>query len=305
MRIALIGQAAFGQAVLEALAADDEDDIIGVFAPPSQGRRADPVVETAEALSLPVYQFNRLRNLDAIEQFTALEPELCVMAYVTEIVPMAIINAPVKGTIQYHPSLLPRHRGPSSINWPIVMGESETGLSIFWPDDGLDTGPLLLQKAIKIGTDDTLGVVYFQKLLPMGVDAMVEAVDLVRNGMAPKIMQDVADATYEGLFNAKEAVIDWSKSGREIYDLMRGSDPQPGANSTLDGQTVTFYDTSFAPGASAQAGGSILAVGKQIEIAVNGGTINVGRLRGAQGKVSAAEFAKATGLKQGSRFGSS
>ena len=305
MRIAIIGQAAFGKAVLEALAADDEDDIAGVFAPPSEGRKEDPIVETAKALSLPVYQFNRLRHLDAIKQFTALEPELCVMAYVTEIVPMDIINAPVKGTIQYHPSLLPRHRGPSSINWPIVMGESETGLSIFWPDDGLDTGPLLLQKTVKIGSDDTLGVVYFQKLLPMGVDAMVEAVDLVRNGKAPKIMQDVADATYEGLFNAKEAAIDWSKSGREIYNLMRGSDPQPGANSTLDGQTVSFYDTSFAPGEPTQVGGFILVVGKQIEIAVNGGTINVGRLRGAQGKVSAADFAKATGLKQGSRFGSS
>ena len=303
MRIALIGQAGFGQAVLEALATHDENEIIGVFAPPSQGSREDPIVEAAKALSLPLYQFVRLRNLDAIEQFTALESDLCVMAYVTEIVPMDIINSPAKGTIQYHPSLLPRHRGPSSINWPIVLGESETGLSIFWPDEGLDTGPLLLQKTVKIELDDTLGGVYFQNLLPMGVDAMVEAVSLVRNGEAPKIVQNEANASYEGWFNAKEAVIDWSKPGREIYNLMRGSDPQPGANSTLDGQTVSFYDTSFAAGESAQMGGSIVAVGERIEIAVRDGTITVGRLRGAQGKVSAANFAEATGLEQGSRFG--
>ena len=304
MRITLIGQAAFGQAVLEALATNDEDEIVGVFAPPSKGSREDPIVETANALSLPLYQFARLKNVDAIEQFTALESDLCVMAYVTEIVPTDIIDSPAKGTIQYHPSLLPLHRGPSSINWPIVLGESETGISIFWPDGGLDTGPLLLQKSIEINPDDTLGVVYFQNLFPMGVDAMVEAVNLVRNGAAPKIKQDEANASYEGWFNAKEAAIDWSQPGREIYNLMRGSDPQPGANSTINGQTVSFYDCSFAAGEPVLPGGSIVALGERLEIAVRDGIISVGRLRGAQGKMSAADFAEATGLEQGSRFGS-
>ncbi len=304
LRIALIGQAAFGRAVLEALATDDEIDIVGVFAPPSEGSREDPIVEAAKSLSLSLYQFARLRNVDAVEQFTALEADLCVMAYVTEIVPIDIINSPTKGTIQYHPSLLPLHRGPSSINWPIVLGEPETGISIFWPDGGLDTGPLLLQKSVEIKPDDTLGSVYFQKLFPMGVDAMVEAVNLVRDGEAPKIVQDEADATYEGWFNAKEATIDWSQPGRDIYNLMRGSDPQPGANSTVNGQTVSFYDCSFSAGEPAQLGGSIVAVGEQIEIAVRDGTIRVGRLRGAQGKVSAADFAEEAGLEQGSRFGS-
>ena len=225
------------------------------------------------------------------------------MAYVTDIVPLEMINAPSKGTIQYHPSLLPLHRGPSSINWPIVNGETRTGLSIFWPDEGLDTGPLLLQKTVEIGPDDTLGSLYFEKLFPMGVEAMVEAVELVREGRAPKTRQNEDEATYEGWFKAKEARIDWSRPGAEIYNLIRGSDPQPGANTTLDGETVSFYAASFTPGDAGHAGGTVVAVADRIDIAVEGGTISVGRVRGADGKVSAADFVAATGLQPGAQFG--
>nr|NIW23192.1 methionyl-tRNA formyltransferase [Gammaproteobacteria bacterium] len=265
--------------------------------------KEDPVSATAKELSLPVYECARFRDPESISQFEALDSELCVMAYVIDIVPLEMINAPTKGTIQYHPSLLPLHRGPSSINWPIVNGETQTGLSIFWPDEGLDTGPLLIQKTVEIAPDDTLGSLYFQKLFPLGVDAMVEAVELVREGKAPKTVQNEADATYEGWFKAKEARIDWSKPGAEIYNLVRGSDPQPGANSTLRGLPVSFYDASFAPGESSEPGGTVLAVGSRVDIAVPDGTISVGRLRGADGKVSAADFVEATGLEPGTRFG--
>jgi methionyl-tRNA formyltransferase len=300
MRIAIIGQAAFGRAVLEALAANDRDEIVGVFAPPKD----DPIVEAATALAAPVYQFGRMRDQDAIKQFKALTPELCVMAFVTDIVPMDVIDAPNKGTIQYHPSLLPRHRGPSSINWPIVMGETRTGLSIFWPDDGMDTGPLLLQKTIDIGPDDTLGSVYFGKLFPMGVEAMVESVELVRQGKAPKITQNEDEATYESWFGSKQAVIDWSKPGAEIYNLIRGSDPQPGAHSTFNGEKVCFYDAAFVIGETSRPEGTVIDVGEHVAIAVTGGTIRVGRMRGELGKVPAAEYVAATGLEEGARFGS-
>ena len=190
MRIALIGQATFGKAVLEAIAEAGKDEIVGVFAPPDrEGRPQDPIVAAANSVGAPLFQLKRFRDEEAIEQFNAVGPELCGMAFVTDIVPMDMINSPAKGTIQYHPSLLPLHRGPSSINWPIVNGETETGLTIFWPDDGLDTGPVLLQKSIEISTDDTLGSVYFQRLFPMGVEAMVEAIDLVRDGSAPSVVQ--------------------------------------------------------------------------------------------------------------------
>ncbi len=307
MRIALIGQAAFGKAVLEAIVEAGKDEVVGVFAPPDrEGRPSDPICEAANSAGVPLYQFKRLRNQDAIDQFNATQPELCVMAFVTDIVPMDMINSPSKGTIQYHPSLLPLHRGPSSINWPIVAGKTETGLTIFWPDDGLDTGPVLLQKSTPIGPDDTLGSVYFQRLFPMGVEAMIEAIDLVREGKAPRIVQDESKATYEGWFKAKEAQIDWSKPGQEVYNLVRGSDPSPGANSTLNGERVSFYDGSFEAGEQSAEPGVVLDVSDNgLEIAVGGGTLRIGRLRGPdRKKVSASEFAEAVQLSVGDRFGS-
>ena len=307
MKIALIGQAAFGKAVLEAIVAAGKDEIVGVFAPPTrEGRPADPIVDAANESGVPVFQFKRLRNQDAIDQFNAVEPELCVMAFVTDIVPMDMINGPSKGTIQYHPSLLPLHRGPSSINWPIVQGKTETGLTIFWPDDGLDTGPVLLQKTTPISSDDTLGSVYFQRLFPMGVEAMIESIDLVREGSAPRIVQDESKATYEGWFKAAEAAIDWTKPGSEIYNLIRGSDPSPGANSTLNGEKVSFYDASFTAREHDSQPGEVLAIDDSgIQIAVSGGSITAGRVRGPdRKKVPAAEFASAFNVEAGSSFGS-
>ena len=114
------------------------------------------------------------------------------MAFVTLFVPEEFLNIPTHGSIQYHPSLLPAYRGASAINWPIIKGETETGLSIFWPDNGLDTGDVLLQKKTPIGPNDTLGTVYFDRLFPMGVEAMLESVDLVKAGKAPRIKQDEA-----------------------------------------------------------------------------------------------------------------
>ena len=148
--------------------------------PDREGRPFDPIKQEATERDIPVFQFRRMRRKVAIDAFLELNADLCVMAFVTDIVPDEILEAPTHGTIQYHPSLLPKHRGPSSMNWPIIWGETVTGLSIFWPDKGLDTGPILLQKEVEITPDDTLGSLYFGKLYQMGVDAMVESVQMVR-----------------------------------------------------------------------------------------------------------------------------
>ena len=306
MKIALIGQAAFGKAVLEAIIATGKDEIVGAFTPPdAEGKPRDPLADAADSAGIPLFQFKRMRDKVAIDQFKALAPDLCVMAFVTDIVPMAMINAPAKGTIQYHPSLLPLHRGPSSINWPIVQGETETGLTIFWPDDGLDTGPVLLQKTTAISPTDTLGTVYFQRLFPMGVEAMIESIEMVRNGNAPRIVQNESKATYEGWFGSKEAVIDWSKPGDEVFNLVRGSDPSPGANTTINGTAISLYDSSFNESPGSAERGTIVGVGERsIDIAVEGGTLTIGRVRAKGGaKISAREYADSAGLTVGSRFG--
>ena len=209
MRIVVHGQQAFGKAVLEALAKRGEN-VVGVYvAPEKPGQKADPLKEAALAAKLPVHQPKSYRQPGEVwDQFKALKPDLQVMAFVTLFVPSAFLDIPTEGSIQYHPSLLPLHRGPSSINWPIVQGRTETGLSIFWPDDGLDTGPILLQQETPIGPDDTLGSVYFDRLFPMGVDAMLEAIELVRAGKAPRIVQDESKHTYESWCRADNVGVD-------------------------------------------------------------------------------------------------
>jgi methionyl-tRNA formyltransferase len=303
MRTIVHGQQAFGKAVLEALLNRGEEVIAVYCAPEKEGQRADPLKELAESRKLPVFQPRSFRKQEVWEEFAALKPELCVMAYVTLFVPEEVLNIPTHGTIQYHPSLLPRHRGPSSINWPILWGESKTGLTVFWPDNGLDTGPILLQKEVPIKPDDTLGSLYFDHLFPMGVESMLEAVDLVKAGKAPKVKQDEALATYEGWCKKENVQIDWNKPVDEVYNLIRGANPQPGAWTTCGGKPVQIFESRKVSGSGKP--GTVTAVsGESFNVAAQGGQIEVQRVRpeGAP-KQAAADFAASAGLKAGSKLG--
>src|ERR1700735_5233037 len=198
MRIAIVGQRDFGKAVLEAFLAR-KDTVAGVFcAPEKPGTAADPLRLAAEQLQIPVFQFGSLKTEEARQTLRTLDTDLGVMAYVLQFAPQEFATIPRHGMIQYHPSLLPRYRGPSSINWPIIRGDTRTGLTIFRPTDGLDEGPIVLQKEVSIEPDDTLGSVYFERLFPMGVAALVEAADLVLSGNAHEIVQDEAQGRYVG-----------------------------------------------------------------------------------------------------------
>ena len=304
MRIIVHGQQAFGKAVLEALLERGENVVAVYCAPDREGRKMDPLKELALSKDLPVHQPRSWKDPQVWEQMRSLSPDLCVMAYVTLFVPEEARDIPTRGTIQYHPSLLPRHRGPSSINWPIIFGETETGLTIFWPDDELDTGPILLQKKVEIGEDDTLGSVYFDRLFPLGVEAMVEAVDLVRDGRAPKIPQDDSISTYEGWCRAEDVEIDWGKPAAQVYNLIRGANPQPGAWTTHGGSKLQIFDCAKA-GGSGGAPGEIVALGETgMTVAAGDGQILVKRVRlGRDQKISAAEFAARSGLEKGARLG--
>lgn len=304
MRIIVNGQQAFGRSVLEALLERGEE-VVGVFTAPDDERGAqDPLTVCAVENDLPVFQPKSFRRESVREQVSGLEPDLCVMAYVTLFVPEAVLNVPTHGTIQYHPSLLPMHKGPSSINWPIIFGEKETGLSIFWPDDGLDTGPILLQKEVAIGPDDTLGSVYFNHLYPMGVDAMMESVDLVRNGNAPRIEQDPDAGTYEGWCREEQAEIDWTKPVEEVYNLIRGCNPQPGAWTLLNGEQMQIFDSRRGGSGEAQAGEVIGIHDDSIEVAAAGGSIEILRVRPTGGaKVHVPEFVESVGIKTGDILG--
>src|SRR3977135_1921997 len=291
MRIVVHGQQAFGKSVLEALLERGET-VVGVYCgpDPAQGGRVDPLKEAALARNLPVFQPRSFRNKPEIwEEFARLKADLCVMAYVTLIVPEEILNLPTRGTIQYHPSLLPRHRGPSSINWPIIQGEPRTGLTICCTDNGLDTGPILMQKEVEIRDSDTLGSLYFDRLYPLGVAALLESVDLVRSGKAPKIVTGESRATYEGWCKKEHVQIDWQKPIQTIWNLIRGADPQPGAWTIHEGTTVQILDAKKVVGGTSGRPGEVLAGDDAaLTIAATGGQIQVTRLRPEGGqKVSA------------------
>jgi methionyl-tRNA formyltransferase len=302
------GQQAFGKAVLEALLKRGEDVVAVYVAPEKTGQKADPLKEAAEAAKLPVYQPASYRKPEVWQEFRALKPDLQVMAFVTLFVPEDFLNIPTHGSIQYHPSLLPKYRGPSAINWPIIQGQTETGLSIFWPDNGLDTGDVLLQKKTPIGFEDSLGSVYFDRLFPMGVEAMLEAVDLVKAGKAPRIKQDEGQATYEGRCTADNARIDWGKPWRQIHDLIRGCNPAPGAWTSLDGNTLQVFEAKPLPardpkGIAGKMGEIVAVEADGFTVVCADGRVKVLRVKPADGgKVGAGDYAAAVKLAVGTRL---
>jgi methionyl-tRNA formyltransferase len=308
MRIVVHGQQAFGKAVLEALLKRGENVVAVYGAPEKPGQKADPLKEAALAAGLPIHQPVSYRKPEVWEEFRALKPDLQVMAFVTLFVPEDFLNIPTYGSIQYHPSLLPKYRGPSAINWPIIQGDTETGLSIFWPDNGLDTGDVLLQKKTQISPDDSLGSVYFDRLFPMGVEAMLESVDLVKAGKAPRIKQDERMATYEGRCTGDNARIDWGKPWRQIHNLIRGCNPAPGAWTTLDGKNLQIFESKTLPardpkGIAGKMGEIVAVDGDGFTVVCADGRIQVLRVKPADGsKVTAGEFAKTANLATGTRL---
>jgi methionyl-tRNA formyltransferase len=310
MKIAIIGQQDFGKAVLEAFLSRG-DEVAAVFcAPEKEGARPDALRAAAQNKSLPVHQFKSLRDPEAARAMQASGADIGIMAFVLQFAPQDFVAIPKQGTIQYHPSLLPKYRGPSSINWPIIKGDTETGLTIFRPSDGLDEGAVILRKKTPIAPDDTLGTIYFDRLFPMGVQALLEAADLVLSGKHTETVQDESQASYEGWCRAAEAKIDWAKPIDQIYNLVRGCNPAPGAWSTLNGKKLQIFDarkTVFRRFAEVPGKiGEVTDVTPQtFKVTGQGGSIEVLKAKFEDGKkISGGELAQAAGITAGAMLGS-
>lgn len=304
MRIILIGQAAFAEKTLEKLVSKSEN-IVAVYCPPDvPGGKLDPVKQKALQLGIPVRQHKSFKAPEVREEFVALNADLAILAFVSFIVPRQVFSVPRLGSICFHPSLLPKYRGASAINWALIKGETVTGLSLFWVDPGIDTGPVLLQKEVKVEPDDTTGSLYFNKIFPLGIEAIGAAVDLIKAGNPPRIAQDESQASYDPPCGDEHAKIDWSKPAQEVYNLIRGCDPQPGAHTTWQGKMVRIFDARLQSGNNSAPAGQVTGLGdEEITIALNGGTLTVKRLRGDGAKIGGGEFAKQAGLNVGDRLG--
>src|SRR5436190_978217 len=298
MRIVIVGQQAFGKAVLEAFIARG-DEVAGIFAAPERpGSSPDPLVAAAQERGLTVHRFAKYSSQEAQTALADLKADLGVMAYVLLFAPPEFCAIPKHGMIQFHPSLLPLHRGAASIPWAIIRGRTETGLTIFRPTPGLDEGPVILQKRVAIGPNDTAASLYFDKIFPLGVEALLQAADLVVAGRATEWTQDESQATYEGFVREAESKINWANHVDFVYDLIRGCNPAPGAWTTLkrdDEQKLYLFDAKkiMAPTFATVRGkklGEVVAAGPEgLRIHAQGGFIQVSRVRlddGAKVKTS-------------------
>jgi methionyl-tRNA formyltransferase len=297
MRVVIVGQQAFGKSVLEGFIARG-DTVAGVFAAPEKpGSRPDPLVVAAEERKLPVHRFAKYSAPEALDALKACDADIGVMAYVLLFAPPEFCAIPKHGMIQFHPSLLPLHRGPASIPWAIIRGRSETGLTIFRPTPGLDEGPVILQKRVPIGPNDTAASLYFDKIFPLGVEALIQAADLVTAGRATEWTQDEKEATYEGWVREAESRINWASHVDFVYDLIRGCNPAPGAWTTFGEQKLYLFDAKkiMAPTFGAVRGkklGEVVSAGPDgVRIHAQGGFIEVSRLRlGDDAKVKSSEI---------------
>ena len=304
LRIALFGQAAFGRDVLLRIQ-EKGHEIAAVYAPPDAGR-PDPLAEEAAARGLRLLRHRVFRRRgeaipELVSEYRALRPELNVLAFVTAILPPQIVDFPPKGSLCFHPSLLPRFRGGAALAWQIMQGERESGVSVFRPDSGVDTGPLVVQKrGVAIRGTDTAASLYFERLYPLGVEALVEAVELIAAGRARFVPQDDSRSSFQGLVGDAEARIDWARSAGEIDRQIRGCDPQPGAWASLGAERVRLFDCRLERGRPAAPPGTLLELAAgRLAIAARGGRLSIGRLRRGDGPKQAADQA---GIPAGARL---
>lgn len=304
MRLIVMGQQAFGKDCLAKILETGTDEVVAVYCEPDRGDKVDPIKEFALEQGLPVEQPADFKDQAALDTLASFDADLMVMAFVNVFVPEAARDTPRMGSICFHPSLLPKYRGPSAVNWPIIMGDTRSGFSWFYPTDGLDEGDSLLQWECDLGPDDTVIDLYFKKIYPAGVDSVLQVCDLFRAGNPPRIVADEAQATYERRCTKKHARIDWNKPVAQVHNLIRGTNPAPGAWTTLNGEEVGIFDCERVAGDGISS--RIMDISEDgVTIQCVGGRIRVKRVRPAgQGKVPASEWAASAGLEVKMELGS-
>ena len=315
MRIVVLSTRSLGEKIVEALVGAGEA-VVGVAATPVPAGVSDRMEKVAAKFGLP---FLRVRKAIAdtpefFDQYAALKPDLNLMGGLRAFLPETLLNYPRYGTVGWHPSLLPKYAGANSLCWPIIFGENKTANTVFWADRGIDSGPILLQREIEISPDDTLASLYNEKVVPGAVEALVEAVRLIRAGTAPRLPQDLSQYSYYSFITPGDALIDWMRPGRQVYNQIRGTNPNPGATSNFGDQVIGVFDSEYQPGFRPEdlekATTGLLKAGTVIEITDRGirvaapdGSILI-KVAGLKGvKMPARRAAEELALKIGDKLG--
>ena len=299
-----MGQQAFGKDVLEKIIQKGVDEVVAVYCEPDkEGRPVDPIKEFAIENKISVIQPVHFRDKDTLQKLASYKADLMVMAFVNIFVPELARNTPELGSICFHPSLLPLHRGPSAVNWPIIMGSEKSGFSWFYPTDGLDEGDVLLQWECPIDENDTVIDLYFKKIYPTAVNSVLKVCDLFRSGNPPHRIQDESLATYERRCTKKHALIDWNKPVNQVYNLIRGTNPAPGAWTRHKDTVVSIFDCEKAEG-DGISGRIVDISGQGVTVQCIGGRILIKRVKpDADSKQSAEAWASMSDLSVGEHLG--
>lgn len=307
MRVLFFGTSEFALPPLEALLA--RHPVVGVVTQPDRpagrGRRpsAPPVKRLAELHGLPCLQPLRLRDPGWVERLTALDPEIGVVAAYGQILPPAILAVPPRGCVNLHASLLPRYRGAAPIQWAIIRGERETGLTTFVMDEGMDTGPILLQERVAIGPEETAGELA-RRLAVRGATLLLETLDgLAADRLAP-VPQPPGPAVMAPRLSKEDGWIDWGRSAEEIVSLIRGANPWPGAATAVPSGRLLLWRARAFPGEGEPGsllpgpeGGLVIAAGQGVVRPVEVQPEN-------RRAMSWEEFLRGARLAPGVRFGS-
>ena len=304
MRLIIMGQQAFGKDVLQKIITSGVDDVLAVYCEPDkENKPIDPIKEFAIEKGIEVIQPNNFSNIDTQNKLKSFEADLMIMAFVNVFVPGEVRDIPRCGSICFHPSLLPLHRGPSAVNWPIIMGKENSGFSWFYPTDGLDEGDVLLQWECAIDPNDTVIDLYFKKIYPEALNSVSTVCDLFRSGKPPRIVQDEAKASYERRCTKKHTQIDWHKPVRQVYDLIRGSNPAPGAWTTYEEKVISIYDSEILEGDGIS--GRVVDISSQgITVQCIGGRILIKRVKpDSDSKQTADSWAGMSNLNVGENLG--
>jgi methionyl-tRNA formyltransferase len=306
MRVVFMGSPEFAATTLRALLPRHQVVLVVTQPdkPAGRGKKLvpPPVKAVAEAAGVPVAQPRSARTPEVAAELRATGADLGVVVAYGKILPRAVLEAFPRGCVNVHASLLPRYRGAAPIQWAIIDGERETGVSIMQLDEGMDTGPVLLERRLPIAPDDTAGTLH-EKLAPLGAEALLEALDGLERGTLAARPQDHAAATHARMLTKEDGEVDWTESARRVADRIRGVDPWPGAYTSLEGERLKLHGPRVA--ADRGAPGEVLGVDERgLQVACGDRSVIITEVQApGRKRMTAAAFASGRPIPPGTRLG--
>jgi methionyl-tRNA formyltransferase len=278
MKVIIVGKSYFGKATLDAFYNRGDQVVLCLTTTTDQ-----EVSARAKELDIPLELYNSLKSDTIYNLVKNVGADIMIFAHVREYIPGTLAILPKHGSLCVHPSLLPKYRGPDAIQWAIINGEITTGISLFKINDHIDQGPLVYQTEIPIDCTDTAYSFFVNKLLPIGIPAILKGTDLVVSGQSIDIIQDEDLAHYERSVGVNESHVNWSAHGVSIYNLIRGCDPMPGAWTTYQGKPVVLSNPKFQSiktfrDIQGEPGQVLESTDTETKIAVHGGIVTVNKI---------------------------